>query len=146
MTTRRVLVTGSRQWDDRLAVARVLCNQRDMLGDGDTLVVVHGDCPAGPDAMADAWVERHPSHRVIVERERHPAKWQDCAPDCPRGHRRRRGASTYCPTAGFRRNGEMVALGADVVLAFRKGGSSGTTDTIRQAEAAGIPVVLDDRP
>lgn len=43
--------------------------------------------------------------------------------------------------AGHRRNAEMVALGADVCLAFPLGESRGTRDCVRRARDAGIPVV-----
>jgi hypothetical protein len=87
-------------------------------------VIVHGSCPAGADAQASWWVRKH---RVIgLTEERHPADW--------------RPGGKFDRSAGFRRNAEMVALGADVCLAFIRNGSNGASHTARLAEAAGIPV------
>lgn len=53
--------------------------------------------------------------------ELHPADWA------------RHGRS-----AGYRRNADMVALGADVCLVFTLGGSAGVSHTAALAENAGI--------
>ena len=66
-----------------------------------------------------------------------PADWDVCATDCPKGHRRARtGGGSYCPTAGFRRNAQIVDC-ADKVIAFWDGVSRGTKHTIGLAEKAG---------
>jgi endonuclease YncB( thermonuclease family) len=51
----------------------------------------------------------------------------------------------YGRAAGFIRNGEMVAEGADICLAFPYGMSPGTRDCIARAQAAGIPVRIYER-
>lgn len=110
----RILITGSRDWADWNLLNNTLneyANERD-------IVVVHGDCPRGADALAQKWVDYQ---RVRVER--YPADW-----------------NAYGKAAGFRRNAEMVNLGADVCLAFIKNGSRGATHTANLAEKAGIPV------
>lgn len=113
----RVLVTGSRDWDKRYKVNAVL---RDVfsLADtlGATLLLVHGDCPTGADAMAQEWADRH-----SVKTERHPADWKKLGKG-----------------AGPRRNEIMVDLGADLVLAFARGSSPGTAQTIALARNAGL--------
>ncbi|QCX81180.1 hypothetical protein C9F11_37985 [Streptomyces sp. YIM 121038] len=114
----RILVTGSRAWDDVLTVEGALavaCYQKV------PAVIVHGACPNGADAIASRWTR---THRVIgLTEEMHPANWQWL------GKR-----------AGFVRNQLMVDLGADLVLAFIKDGSRGASHTAALAERAGIPV------
>jgi len=115
---RRVLVTASRTWEDTETIRRALAEQ---WGDG-TAVLVSGGCPRGGDRIAEM-IWRGWGGRV----ERHPADW--------RAHGR---------GAGFRRNGEMVAAGADVCLAFIRDGSRGATHTAQLAHEAGIPVQAHD--
>lgn len=125
--TYRVLVTGSRNWANSDLVRLTLDQAR--LLHGRRLVVVHGACPNGVDAVADEWaLENH------VERDPYPADW-----------------TTYGKGAGQIRNAEMVRLGADECVAFiarciqpscrRKTphGSHGATYCAELAEAALIP-------
>jgi len=116
--TYRILITGSRDWDrdDVLAFHLGVA-----LGEAPTMldvVIVHGACPTGADALADGLAKHY---GIAVES--HPADWR-----------------RYGKAAGFRRNAEMVALGADVCLAFILNGSKGATHCANAAEAAGIPV------
>lgn len=131
MSDFRVIVTGSRDhpceddiWE---ALAMILAENCDS---GDTFTVVHGACPTGADAHAASWV-RLPfdgSGITIIE-ERYPAEWR-----------------LFGKAAGPRRNAEMVALGADLVLAFPLEGpqnrSRGTYDCIKRATEARIPVEI----
>ena len=112
----RVLVTGSRAWDDPARIYRELGSIARQVGHG-RIVVVHGDAQ-GADRIAAVWAGTWP-----VKEERHPADWV-----------------RYGKSAGYRRNAEMVALGADVCLAFIKDGSRGATHCAGLAEKAGIPV------
>lgn len=89
----RVLITGSRDWDERERLENVLDGFK---ADLKSLLLVHGDCPTGADAMAQEWADKND-----VPTERHPADWS-------------KGRS-----AGPERNKRMVSLGADVCLAFR---------------------------
>ena len=116
----RVLVTGSRTWTDMDTVVGALRRiRRDI--EGRPIVVVHGDCPTGADAIASYLVKRAAPTFGLTE-EPHPANWQ------LEGKR-----------AGFIRNARMVNLGADLCLAFVKDGSRGASHTARLAEEAGIP-------
>lgn len=114
----RILVTGSRDWTDWRVISKALLDHW-----GYSVTVVHGACPTGADEIAD-WLctEVLTYVECILEMERHPAEW-----------------GKYGKSAGFRRNAEMVNLGADVCLAFIKNGSKGATNTADLAERAGIP-------
>lgn len=124
-TPYRVLVTGSRTWEDVRALRRALNDVLTELPSPATPVtVVHGDCPHGADRQASVWVrdtQRGPL--FVVAEEKHPANWR------VNGKR-----------AGFIRNQLMVNLGADLVLAFIRDGSRGASHTAGLAERAGIPV------
>jgi hypothetical protein len=124
----RVLVTGSRDWRDVHAVRRQLGNLIGRSPDG--LVVVHGACPNGADAIATEWVtDSQPHYGPLVTEEAHPADWNQ--------HGKR---------AGFIRNTEMVEAGADVCLAFIRGRSRGATHTARIALDAGIELHVWRQP
>lgn len=128
----RILVTGSRGWNDAATLAAHLghaaCEahlQRRIP------VIVHGACPKGADQIADEVARQH-GNQV----ERHPADWGR--------HGKKR--------AGFIRNAEMVALGADLCLAFvlpcvlsscrkkKPHDTHGTAHCVALARKAGIPV------
>jgi YspA, cpYpsA-related SLOG family len=109
----RVLVTGSRTWDDQKVIFNALAEYN-----YGQVTLVHGtargaDTIAAKIAAAFGW-----------QIEPHPADWNS-------GHGK---------AAGFIRNIKMVELGADVCLAFIKDGSRGATHCADLAEKAGIPV------
>lgn len=113
----RVLVTGSRkvteaQADHVRAVLRRIVVARK------SLVIVQGECPyGGVDLVARQWAEA----TLSVESEGHPAEWE-----------------RYGKRAGMLRNSAMVALGADICLAFPAPDSRGTWDCLTKAAKAGI--------
>ena len=155
--TFRVLVTGSRSWAhpdvvetalDLLYAAAQVKSRR--------MIVRQGGCPSGPDRTAGQWArariaefaEDAPIQQVVDDEW--AADWDNCVTGCPRGHRKpKRGGmglhpgsrSDYCPTAGHRRNQDMVDGGADVCLAFIANASAGATHCAEAAEAAGIVTI-----
>ena len=114
----RILVTGSRDWDDKTVIFDALS---DVIDDTpmEQVTLVSGACPTGADAIAE-WEFEYAGGNI----ERHPADWE--------AHGKR---------AGFLRNKEMVDLGADICLAFIKNGSKGASMTADLAEQAGIPTI-----
>jgi hypothetical protein len=115
----RILVTGSRDWDDNDLLAHELgLAIGEALREGRGFVIVHGACPSGADAETNR-IARYFGHPV----EPHAADW-----------------GRFGKAAGFRRNAEMVSLGADLCLAFIRNGSRGASHCADTAEKAGIPV------
>lgn len=113
----RILVTGSRDWDDWRTLEMAL--EGAVRGISyHKVTIVHGDCPTGADYGADSWATQRE-----IEVERHPADWDK--------HGRK---------AGPLRNIEMVDSGADICLAFIKNHSKGATHCANYAELKGIPV------
>lgn len=123
----RILVTGSRDWDQRetiiSAISAAYLEDWDDAPEDVSMTLVHGACPTGADAIADEFAslgaDVAPNHWTV---ERHPADWE-----------------THGKRAGFLRNKEMVDLGADICLAFIKNHSKGATMTLDLAKKAGIP-------
>jgi hypothetical protein len=120
----RVLITGSRDWDDSEPIRTALSNAFRAIPIGSCLKVVHGDCPTGADAMASEWVKEMQTQCFPVFEEPHPAIWLK-----------------HGKAAGPIRNQEMVDLGADICFAFPVPSSRGTIHCMGAAEKAGIPVV-----
>src|SRR5262245_22424550 len=104
--THRVLVTGSRNWNEPLKVIGVLYFIEQLWKDYWPLTLVHGACPTGLDLIVDQHARSRPARWVV---ETHPAQW-----------------GLYGMAAGPRRNQEMVDMGADVGLAWMRLGSRGT--------------------
>lgn len=113
----RILVTGSRDWEDRDMVFRTLMEAWEELGSDPETELMHGACPTGADQIADemwsllGW--------PLLPR---PALW-----------------NVYHRAAGPLRNQHMVSLGADLCLAFILPGSRGAAGCAKLAETAGIP-------
>lgn len=105
----KVIVTGSRDWDDKQTVYREL----DALAPS---VIIHGGA-RGADALAHRYALAHHIDTLVYE-----ADWKK-----------------YGRGAGARRNQLMVDEGADFVLAFPLPNSVGTWDCWRRATTAGIP-------
>jgi hypothetical protein len=147
-----VLVAGSRSYRDAPAIHDVLLDTwHDATQDGwPGIEVMEGEAD-GPDSIAGGWAEAHVEHGVghlpVA------ADWNGpCTDACQPGHRRGRHGTTYCPTAGHRRNQGMVDREPLITLAFiapctsphcrrpKPHDSHGVTHCIKAARAAGIPV------
>lgn len=121
----RILVTGSRDWPNDLFIGEtLLAAQKDFPYRTDAsppkrMVLVSGACPTGADAAAEHYARMWNWYIDL-----YPADWVK-----------------YGRAAGFRRNAEMVSLGADMCLAFIKDESKGATHTADLAEKAGIPTL-----
>lgn len=109
----RVLVTGSRDWEDRETLRAVFDRVH---GTYPQFTLVSGACPTGADRMAEDWAYAHG-----VDVETHPANW--------RAHGR---------AAGPIRNREMVDTAPDLCVAFVRANSPGATGTVRMCVEAGI--------
>jgi hypothetical protein len=118
------LVTGSRDWDDEHAVQLALAEATCGLPADREIVIVHGGCPTGADAIAHAWGSKFGATIDVFI-----ADW-----------------ANHGKAAGPRRNARMVAAGADLALGFVKGGSRGASPTVALARRAGIPVRLWTEP
>lgn len=112
----RVLITGSRDWDDYERIENVLTTLASV---NDNVVVVEGACPTGADYMA---------HKVAIEHglgtERYPADWS-----------KGRGAGPI-------RNQQMVDTKPDACYAFIKNNSRGATHCANAAKKAGISTII----
>ncbi len=117
-TFERVLVTGSRTYEDRAAVRRDLAAVLAKFGCRPDQVVVVNGMARGLDTVA-----REAAVELGMRVEDHPAAWD------------RHGRA-----AGPRRNAEMVAAGARGAIAYPVGRSVGTRHCMRITEQAGIPV------
>lgn len=138
--TARILAFGSRTvTDEKCPAARKLIRAglavvqaQPFFADAE---LHHGDCEGADRMFAEEWTALG---GVVVA---HPARWSMCVRTCKPGHRkRRRDGSTYCPSAGFRRNEEMADEGADLGLMAHVNNSPGTAMMANLCEAAGIHV------
>lgn len=115
----RVIVCGSRDFDDDELLSSELARIYDSPERSDgRLVIVHG-AARGADTLAGRWARLVPG----ATEEPHPADWAE-----------------HGKSAGPRRNRKMAELGADLCLAFWDGESTGTLHMIQTATKAGIPV------
>lgn len=120
--TYRVLVTGSQTWPKpelvHLALSFAYCEAVSL---GRRMVLVQGACPNGADYHSVDWFSEMVGMGFPISIESHPADWDK-----------------FGKSAGYRRNAEMVKLGADVCLAFIHNESKGSSHTANLAEAAEI--------
>lgn len=132
----RVLVCGGRAYRNR----RRVYDELDGLDKKKPIALIIEGGATGADMLARQWAEHY--HTAVVS---FPADWQRHArmygtcPDCGAPATR----TGYCRLAGFIRNQQMLAEGKpNLVVAFP--GGNGTTDMVRRARRAAIPVRLVD--
>lgn len=117
--TIRILVTGSREWDDWVLLGQELSRAvKELCPDDEShrVKIVHGNA-RGADWLAEQWAK---AHDIKTEVHLYP------------GELGLRGGPV--------RNQEIVNAGADLCLAFPTAKSRGTWDCIKRANRAGIPV------
>lgn len=123
----KVLITGSRDWDDFGAI----CDHLDAYAlsaeaKREELILIHGACWTGADELVNRWLclrEIEQSAAGIRE-DRHPADW-----------------AKFGKRAGYVRNQQMVDQQPDVCLAFIRNDSRGASMTAGLAEKAGVRTI-----
>lgn len=117
----RVIVCGSRNWEDRKAIRDKIAALVESYGKG--IMIVHGGA-RGADRIAGQEAEK-----AGLRVEEHPARWD-----------------RYGRAAGPIRNREMAEADVDLCVAFLQdtpdAPSSGTRNMIEQAQKVGIPVEI----
>lgn len=112
----RILVSGSRDWDNMTIVSDTLRDAMIYLGvEPSSVTLVHGGA-RGLDSIAGT-VATNMGMRV----EKHPARWDE-----------------YGKSAGMIRNREMVELGASLFIAFPLDKSVGTWGCLKEAQKSGM--------
>lgn len=114
---RRLMITGSRDWDDKSTVDRALFNYWYTSGRANDILLIEGGA-RGADNLARVCWEAAGLHT-----EQYPADW-----------------ATYGKRAGIIRNLQMLDAGPEHVLAFIKNNSRGASHAAAEAERRGIPV------
>lgn len=117
----RILVTGSRNWTDKVTIAKAIREAWLVEGRPYGVTVVHGGA-RGADYIAGVYAKRLGFSVEVHALD--DAAWKK-----------------YGKAAGPKRNQEMVDKGADICLAFIKDESKGATGCAAMAEKAGIPVI-----
>jgi hypothetical protein len=118
-TPYRILVTGSRNWDDEHAIEKVLHNAFITAGSRMDTVLVHGGARGADTIAAALW------SRQGLPTDEFPAQW-----------------NLYGKTAGYLRNREMVLSGPSACFAFIRDNSPGTSSCIELARHFGIPTYV----
>jgi hypothetical protein len=128
----RILITISRNWNKAYRCPYEVL--RTMRRQHPNAVLVHGNAMSGDRTLASFW-------RSLGGRtEKYPAQWKECAAECNPQHRRIGPNGEYCPTAGLRRNQQMVDTQPDLFVSFIWHNSPGATDCTERAEAAGLSI------
>ena len=121
----RLLITGSREWEDIERIWWALSKIHEKIGPREG-VLIHGTARGVDQMAAGHWLSIMNSAKRLGPRriEGYPANWD-----------------TFGNRAGHKRNAHMVSLGANLCLAFIRNKSVGATDCARRAEKAGIRTI-----
>jgi len=115
----RLLVTGSRNWQDEAIIRDALLAQWVAWGKPRDAVLVVGGANGADEIAASLW------ERGGFTVETYPADWDNL------GKR-----------AGMVRNAEMISSGVDAALAFQTGDTPGTRHCATAAQKAGVPTTI----
>lgn len=132
----RILVTGARDFAYPEVTRATLEVAHQLLAMPKDVVLVHG-AARGLDTAAE-----QAGRSLGWAIEAYPAYWKT------HGGCRCKDTSNRCGFAGYRRNNEMIELGADLVIAFpmhteaNTAGSRGTWHCAKAAVEAGLPVLV----
>lgn len=144
---RRVLVTGSREYDDETA----LCATLDRIfgevsedPDG-VLFLIRSEqerlgLPCGPERIAARWATGRIDQGLPVVEEVYPADWRgDCVLECTHSGRETFRGVSVCPQAGERATAKIVAAEPDTALVCLRVGTSPVRarERLRQLHKAG---------
>lgn len=131
---RRVIVAGSRKWDDYAFFAKGMHEYvRANFAPNEQLVFITGFADSGADALIVRWCEECGYPWVPVA-----ADWDDLeAPGAV--VRYTRAGKPYNVRAGYQRNAKMAELGTNLI-AWWDGVSGGTRDMIAQAHKRRLTV------
>jgi hypothetical protein len=115
----RILITGDREWFDKLMISAVLRSVT-MFKDPASVTVIEGEARGADRLGASA------ARGLGLNVEPYPAEWDQ-----------------YGRAAGHIRNQQMLDTGVDLCLAFhdRLDESKGTADMVRRCLKAGIKVI-----
>lgn len=116
----RILITGSRTWDDISYIRSTFQDLEEEFRDEGSLTLVSGACPTGADALGEV-IARELGWQV----ERHPADW-----------------NRHGKRAGFIRNSEMVETLPNILIAFVRNESKGASMTVTIAKKKQIRTVV----
>jgi len=137
----RVLVTGSKGWDDRRSISASLKRALKFLGkeDPEQATLIHG-AERGAEKLASTIALRE---GFIIES--HPAERWRHSPECPAEDPGDGGCwqgRNSCRRATQRRNREVLSSDGDILLAFIEDGDPGPSAMLREWTSEGLPAIL----
>lgn len=116
----RLLITGSRSWDNIHYIRSTFMSLA--VDFGDDITLVSGACPTGADRLGEIVAAE-----LGWEIERYPADW-----------------NTYGKRAGFVRNSQMIDTSPDMVVGFVRNKSKGASMTVTLGKNRGLLTFVHD--